>query len=292
MEQIRSRLSVKRPLGVIIGGALIFGFAAAVISQLLPVAYEARTALLIGRSAAGSDPDYQDLLASQLLAQTYAEVASTRPILSAVVSVLGLKETPEQVAASMTAEASGLSIVRITIRNSDAGKAAAIANEVAQQLIAWRPAADSPDAEGLPQLRATLSTIDTQIARAQAEADDLQALGTNAPAGALQASLSRLAALLSTRATLLQLIANTSLNSVRVIEPSQRPVAPARPNVLLNVVGATLLGGLLAAGLLFAVSEVRSVTGSRPATTPPSPRPNGSRRAPTSGSRRGRRRRR
>jgi len=261
LEQVR----VPRAVAVIVGAALIFGFVAIVITQLLPVSYESRATLLIGRSAAGSDPDYQDLLASQILAQTYAEVASTRPILSAVVSVLGLEDTPEQVAASMTAEASGLnSIVRITIRNADPAKAAAIANEVTQQLIAWRPVASSPDAEGLPQLRATLSTIDDQIARAQAEADDLQALGDDAPAGALQSSLSRLAALLSTRATMLQLIANTSLNSVQVIEPSQQPVAPSRPNIALNVVGAMILGGLLAAGLLIVLSEVRSIRGRWP----------------------------
>jgi capsular polysaccharide biosynthesis protein len=255
----RSRDALLRPLLVVIGAAIVFGSAAAAITVLVPRTYEANTTLLIGRSTTGSDPEYQDLLASQLLAQTYAELASTRPILSAVARELDLNQTPQQLADSISVQASGLNpTVQITVRGPDPDGLAAIANEVARQLIAWKPTDGSTDGQPLSQLTQTLSTLDAEIARAQAEADQRPAPGSSAEPGAQQASLGRLASLLATRTSLLQLIANTSSTSVLVIEPADPPTEPARSNVLLNVAAAMLLGVLLAAGVLFAATETRA----------------------------------
>jgi capsular polysaccharide biosynthesis protein len=242
--------------------AFVFGATAAAITLRLPGAYEANATLLVGRAATGSDPEYQDLLASQLLAQTYAEIAFTRPILSAVSTALNLGETPQQLAESMNVQASGANpIVRITVRGPSPERVAAIANEVARQLIAWKPSETPTDVQALPGLTQTLAALDAQIARAQAETGPLASPVTGASADALRGALSRLATLLSTRATLLQLIANTSTNSVRVIEPAEPPSEPARSGLVLNVVAAALLGALLAAGAVFAAREIRGSSG-------------------------------
>jgi capsular polysaccharide biosynthesis protein len=247
---------------VVIGAAVLFGSAAAAITLQLPTTYEANTRLLIGRSTTGSDPEYQDLLASQLLAQTYAELASTRPILSAVARELNLNETPLQLSHSISVQASGINpTVQVTVRRPDPETSAAIANEVARQLIEWKPNDGPTEAQPLPELTQTLTMLDAQIARAQAEAAQPSAPGRTPGPAALQASLGRLASLLATRATLLQLIANTSSTSVLVIEPADPPTEPARANIVLNVAAATLLGALLAAGALFAATEIRAPSG-------------------------------
>ncbi len=250
---IQWRGALVRPLSMVIGAAITAGAIAAIITLLLPKTWEASTTLLIGRSATGSPPGYDDLLASQMLAQTYSELATTGPILSAVATDLHLNQTPQQLAGSMIVQAPGVNpTVQVTVRGPDPERVAAIANEVAQQLIAWKPGGASTDNQSLAELNQTLTNINAQIKQAQGEADQLQAQGTNATPGALQASLSRLASLLSTRVSLLQEIGNTSSYSVLVIEPAYRPTEPVQPSIVLNVAAAALLGALLAAGVLSA----------------------------------------
>ena len=257
----RPRDAAMRAIIVVVGMALVFGLAAAVVTAALPRTYEASATLLIGRSTAVSDPAYQDLLASQLLAQTYAELATTRPILAAVATQLRLAESPDDLASSITAQASGVNpILRIRVRGSPPDRVADIANAVAQQLIAWKSTSGAPPIQAVPQLRSSLATIDAQIAQAQAEAAGLQSArpsGGRADPQLLQASLSRLASLLSTRTTLLQLLASTSIDSIQVVEPALAPTEPARPGVALNTVAAAILGAIVAAGVLLAVSERR-----------------------------------
>jgi uncharacterized protein involved in exopolysaccharide biosynthesis len=242
--------------------SIVFGAAAAIVTTLLPKSYEANTSLLIGISTTGSDPGYQDLLASQLLAQTYAELASTRPIMLAVIEDLGLDQTPQQLAESLRVEASGVNpIVHVWVRGPDPDQVADVANAIARNLTEWVPEDPSGNVDALPELQGTLARIDAQIAVAQGEVDQLQEQGPEAAPGALQASLARLASLLSTRASLLQLMAGTSSNTVTVIEPAARPTEPAGSGIALNVAAASLLGALLAAGALFAAFEVRSSSG-------------------------------
>jgi capsular polysaccharide biosynthesis protein len=253
--------AVVRAVVIVVGVALVFGLVAAVITTALPRSFEASATLLIGRSTAVSDPAYQDLLASQLLAQTYAELATTRPILAAVAAQLRLSESTDSLASSITAQASGVNpIVRIRVRGAAPDLVARIANAVAQQLIAWKSTSGAPPVQAVPQLQASLATIDAQIARAQAEAAALQspkASGGLAGPQLLQASLNRLASLLATRATLLQLLANTSTDTIQVVEPAEAPTDPARPGIVLNTAAAAILGALVAAGVLAATAQRR-----------------------------------
>jgi capsular polysaccharide biosynthesis protein len=258
LEFGRQRGGLARALGIVLVAAFLCGAAAAIVTAVLPKTYEANTSLLIGITSAGSEAGYQDLLASQLRSQTYAELATTRPILTAVIEDLDLPQTPDELADSMNVQASGINpIVRIRVRGSDPDRIAEIANAIAQQLIEWGAAATPGDIDALPELQDTLATIDGQIALAEGEVEALRAQGDAAPDGALQAALGRLASLLATRTSVLQLIANASANSVSVIEPAEAPTAAAQPGIVLNVAAAGLLGALIAAGGLFVASEVR-----------------------------------
>lgn len=244
--------------GLLLLSALVFGGIGAVVTLLLPPSYEAETAMLVSRTAGGSTPGYEDLLAGQLLAQTYAELALTRPILTAVAGDLKLNETPEQVADDISAQASGLNpIVRITVRRSDPDLAAGIANEVAQQLIAWRSAEDTDTSGRLAELNASLTTVDSEIERAQAEIEALAGQGGSTAASSLRAELDRLTTLLANQGSLLELMNETNEITLSVIEPASTPIGPARPGLLLNATAAALLGLLLMAGVLALTTEGR-----------------------------------
>src|SRR3954454_22774983 len=72
--------------------AIAAGFGA---TFLLPRAYEARATLYVGQSLTDPNLGYNGILASQFLAQTYGRLATTRPLMSGVISDLGLDTTPQ-----------------------------------------------------------------------------------------------------------------------------------------------------------------------------------------------------
>ena len=67
-------------------GALLAAGVAFVVSSQLPKTYEAKATLIVGQSLSAVNPDYTQILVSQRLSTTYATVATTRPILEAVIA--------------------------------------------------------------------------------------------------------------------------------------------------------------------------------------------------------------
>jgi capsular polysaccharide biosynthesis protein len=91
--------------------------------------YESSTVLLVGPLSSNNDT----LQAAGQLAQTYAELATTRPVLTATARRLSLPELP----ASVEANASTLTrLLTVRVRHSDPRLAAAVANAEAAELIA------------------------------------------------------------------------------------------------------------------------------------------------------------
>src|SRR5689334_13967395 len=78
-------------LSVILAGAIAF-----IGASVQPKVYEANATLIVGESLSASNPDYNQLLASQRLSKTYASLATTRPVLEKVLAKLGLSTTPDE----------------------------------------------------------------------------------------------------------------------------------------------------------------------------------------------------
>ena len=87
---------VRTWLPLLIASVVLAAGAAFVISNLQQKVYEAKATLIVGQSLTGVNPDYTQLLVSQRLSTTYAAVATTRPILEAVIEELGLDVTPDE----------------------------------------------------------------------------------------------------------------------------------------------------------------------------------------------------
>ena len=109
-------------------------------SNMLPRVYEARATLLVGQALAPNAPDLDQLLASQRLTQTYAEMVTMRPLMTEVIDDLDLQTTPEQLASRVTSQSSSGSLfLSITVDDSDPAMAATIANHFAAALVEASP---------------------------------------------------------------------------------------------------------------------------------------------------------
>jgi capsular exopolysaccharide synthesis family protein len=233
--------------------------AAFVMSSLLPMVYEAKATLIVGQSLSAVNPDYSQVLVSQRLSATYAAVATTRPILDNVIEHLRLGVTSDQLSKQVRADAPlDSTLLTIVADDADPARAAAIANALAEQLIAASPAIQGRQAEFQASIDADLSATQAQIAATQARVEALIRLpDRTAEQDAELATLEgRLVSLRSTYATLLTFSSSNASNLLSVVEPAVAPIAPVSPRPLLNTLLAAAAGLLLGAAIAFVVEHL------------------------------------
>jgi non-specific protein-tyrosine kinase len=239
---------------LLVASVLLAAAAAYLVSIRLPKVYEAKATLVVGQSLSAVSPDYNQLLVSQQLSTTYARVTTTRPILESVIKQLGLADTSDALATRVRADASADStLLTITAQDADPSRAAAIANALADQLIAASPAIQGRQTDLQKSIDAYLKATQDQIAVNQAEVESLTALPirTTQQDAFLQALESQLITLRSTYATLLSSSSSNVPTLLSVIDPAVPPTSPVSPKVPLNVLVAALLGLAIAAAVAF-----------------------------------------
>ncbi|MEI8334882.1 MAG: hypothetical protein WCH74_13680, partial [Chloroflexota bacterium] len=211
--------------------------AAYAVSSQLPKAYEAKAMLIVGQLLSAVNPDYNQILVSQRLSTTYAAVATTRPTLDSVIQRLGLSVSPGQLAQQIRVDApTDSTLLTITAQDADPSLAAAIANALAEQLIAASPAIQGRQTDLQASIDADLQATRDQIKATQATVETLVGL-TNRTAeqdAQLEALDGRLATLRSTVAALLSFSSGNASNLLTVIEPAVAPTTPVSPRLLLN----------------------------------------------------------
>ena len=227
--------------------AVLAGALAYVVSGTLPRSYEARSTVVVGQSLSAVNPDVGQLLASQRLSATYAELATKRPILVAVIDELGLPETPEELAKQVKASAAlDSTLLSITATRSDASTAAAIANALAEQLVEQSPSLQGQEADIRAFVASELEATQDQITQLQTEIVDLTAISNRSSAQDAQLNelSSRLTTVRSSYVALLDFANSDSSNRLTVVESAVPPTDPVWPRPLLNTLLATILGGL------------------------------------------------
>jgi len=116
---------------LLVVATLIGGVTAGLVASSLEPAYESEVRLLTGPISA----DFATVRASGGLARTYAEIATSQPLLQEVSDALELKLSPDDLTAAVTASSNEVSrIVTLRIRQPDANRAATFANELARRL--------------------------------------------------------------------------------------------------------------------------------------------------------------
>lgn len=256
MDARRSLTVLRRWLWLLIASVLLAAGAAFLVSSALPKTYEAKVTLIVGQSLQSANPDYSQLLASQRLSQTYADLVTTQPLLSRVIDREGLDVTAEDLRKLVKSDAPRDStLVSITVTDPDPVRVAAIANTIADELIAASPAISGRDSDVQRFVDDNLKSVQAQIVDTQTETNRLTVLQTRTPdqESRLQVLQARLVTLSQTYATLLQSSSQSGSNLLTVVDPAIAPDQASSPRVLLNTVLAGLVGLLLAIGAAYLI---------------------------------------
>jgi succinoglycan biosynthesis transport protein ExoP len=240
---------------------LCTGIAAAasyyVSSRQTPV-YQTTTTLMVGQVIHKANPTGQDFLTVEQLAESYAQMAARQPILQAAVDSLGLNTNWQELKQRVNAYSiERTQLLAITVQDSRPERAAALANEIAHQLMLQSPT--SPEntmrQERSQFVQSQLDDLEVRIQTAQTRVEGLQAeLDTAVSARQIQdleTEKADLEALINdwqaNYADLLNFLqGGDSSNYLTIIEPAPLPAVPVSPNVRINVLLAAVAGLALA----------------------------------------------
>ncbi len=254
--ELRRQLAVIRSwFWFLIASILLAGASAYLVSSALPKVYEAKVTLIVGQSLSTANPNYNDILVSQRISQTYADLALTAPILAHVIDETKLGITPADLRKRIVASAPlNSTLVTITAQDGDPGRAADIANSLADQLGVASDAVSGQSGAAATFVRDQIKATQVQISETQAGIDRLTALmfRSTADEQTLQVLQGRVTSLRQSYALLLGL-SQSSSTLITVVDPATAAVDAASPRVLLNTVLAALAGLLLALGLAFVI---------------------------------------
>jgi non-specific protein-tyrosine kinase len=233
------------------------------VSQRQPAVYEATTTLIVGQSFHMAQLDSRDILTSERLALTYADVARRQPVLQQVVDTLDLNESWQVLKERVKIQpVQDTQLLEITVEATSPEEAQVTANEIAHQLILLSPTAVQNQEKEQNQrfVRQRLESLQAKIEAGQARLETLEA----AMAGSLsaeqvqelQAEINDLDQLITDweniyTQLLIFVESEKSPNYLAVVEPAQAKPDPVRPRLFLNTLLAGAVGCMLALGLIF-----------------------------------------
>ncbi|MEM7117141.1 MAG: polysaccharide biosynthesis tyrosine autokinase [Chloroflexota bacterium] len=244
---------------------LAIGTAAGVtywIGQNQPTFYEAKARLVVGPGIDSLNPDSSDLRTGGQLMQTYAELATTRPVMETIITDLGLTTLPDILARGIEVRATAeTQFLDISVQDASAEQAAAIANAVARSLVRMSPSGnnDSEAVQLRERMRGQAASIEGNIAEIESRivqleqqlqvTEDLQV--RNLVLEQLSQERSRLANANQTLGLLFDSLQKSTTNQVRIVESAILGDAIASQLPLQVLLGA-LAGFILSAGIVVA----------------------------------------
>ena len=261
MEQLYLNI-IRRWWWLLILAPLLAATTAYLVVRQQPRSYAASSRMIVGPGVDGLSPDLNDLRAGGQLMQSYAELATTRPVLQEVVRQANLPLNPDKLdnklRVSVDKEAQ---ILTIRVEDTDPLRAATIANTLAEVLLRLSPSGGESPAAVLnnqmlnqaTELELTILEINDRISQLES---DLNA-ATNAQEQTayleqLGQERARLADARSTLAILYDSLRNTPTNQVKIIEPATSGTQIAR-RLSLVAITAGLAGLVIAVVVVFGI---------------------------------------
>jgi succinoglycan biosynthesis transport protein ExoP len=245
--------------------AALAGGVAYYISSLQTPIYQASAMMMINIAPSSQYDTYTTIITSQQFAGTYAQVMTTRPVLDAVATRLGL---PAIDASINVKPIENTQLMRVTVQDTDPLRASMIANTLVV-VFGEQIQADQATryADSKRTLEDQLGIVEAQI---KTTSEALIALGVDPvtstgpvggnPNAAQVAQLeTTLAQYRQSYATLLQsyeqvrLAEAQSASSILLKDPAVPPGAPIQPQPLRSALLAAASGLLLAAGVVFLI---------------------------------------
>ncbi|MCX7668489.1 MAG: polysaccharide biosynthesis tyrosine autokinase, partial [Anaerolineae bacterium] len=233
--------------------------AAYVVSKNSTPIYQASTKLLVNQSSSNqANLAYQDILMSQQLARTYANLLADRPVVEATAQRLGLP-TDQKTLTSLQNSISvtpirDTQLLEVKVEGPDPQLIALIANTLPEVFIAQNQQLQLGRVSGLKSsLETEIANVQEDIARTQA---NLAAATDDAQRQRYEASLAQYRSTLSSLVNNYQQIRLAEVqatNNVVVVKPAVAPQTPIRPRTMTNVLLAAVVGAMIAAGAAFLI---------------------------------------
>jgi len=228
--------------------------------------YVARATLMIGNTLESQRPDPIQLQLGSSLGRFYGELAKRERILRPVQEKLNLPFSWNVIATYMlrTSVVPSANLLEIYVTDSNPVRAAAIANAIADQLIAYSPT--SPD-----KIAAEQMTIEQQLRESEARLDDLRArieettlrrqqVVSAGDLAEINQTLMQLEASLSkeqdTYNRLLSYKNNSVVNVLTPFEPAEPPVSPLPSRRNLTILFAGLGGFVIAVAAAYVLDRI------------------------------------
>jgi non-specific protein-tyrosine kinase len=115
---------------------LIAGISAFVISRQITPIYAATSTLLVNQTQQPGVVQYNDVLTSERLTNTYAELVTRRPVLSQVITAMSLPYNEGRLESKLSVSAvRNTQLLRVRVEDPSPGLSAAMANAIAQAFI-------------------------------------------------------------------------------------------------------------------------------------------------------------
>lgn len=238
---------------LVVLGTLLAGGSAFSITRDAPLTYVADTTLIVGSNMDNPNPSGADVGMASQLAQIYADLASRDPIRTDTANALSLQSLPVYSVKVLP----NSSLLDISVTDTDPSRAAAVANELAAQLVSASPAG----ARSVSQARQAfvdqqLNDLQKNITQTQTEIESTQSrLATLSSAveitdtqNKLAALQSKLTSLQSNYASLLAVTSQGAVNSVAVVAPAATPTQPVGFSRPMLIALAALMGLALSVG--------------------------------------------
>ena len=224
--------------------------------------YQASSKVLVNEARNPATANYNDILLSERLARTYANLMQRDTTINDTLTRLGLDPAAvrRQVASIAVAPVRDTQLVQVSVESPNPDLAAAVANTLPQVFAEGMRAVQlSRFAESRNSLSTQLDELRRQIESNQLKLADLQNQRT-AQAELEMASLrSEQAQLQASYGNLLnsfeqlRLTEAQSVDNIVLMEPAETPRSPIRPRTLVNVLLAAVVGALLALGVVFLI---------------------------------------
>jgi non-specific protein-tyrosine kinase len=211
-----------------------------------------------------------DFRYAERLAETYAEVAKSRPLLETVITTLDLNLTTEELARSIDVRViPNTELIEITAEHRDPKQAAAIANSLGEALVEYAGqlyAAGGRSASAV--LTERLEETEAELAQLRVERD-LLTLDPEVTESEIDSYDRSLELKDQTRAFLMVQIQNAWMtealrsNAISFVEQAVPPSQPTSPRLFLNGAVGLLAGLLGGAGLAFTLDKISPIIQSR-----------------------------
>jgi capsular exopolysaccharide synthesis family protein len=239
---------------LIAAATLVAAVSSFLVTRQQPFNYASKATLLVGRSIQSTNPQDYEINASQQLGETYANLATRQPVRSATQAALGLSWLPGYTARMLP----NTQLLEIQVVDTDPGRAQAVADEVANQLILQTPSEERDLQQRrdyvnkeLQRTEAAMDETKTEIRKLQEQMASMfsarQIADTQNQIAALQQKLN------SYQTTYLASLdfVRGGVNTLQVVEPANLPTAPIGPNKGATILLAAVIGFVLAAGAAY-----------------------------------------